>query len=525
MSYQRYGRAGDGRDGRRGDAGGHHLPTPGKQTLVQQLASAAPVQRRDGGGESGALEAGGESDVHAAAARGVATPSSQLPFLDTIQRAFGRHDVSNVRAHSGPDAAASAEAMGAEAYATGDHVVLGGGANLRTVAHEAAHVVQQRGGVQLKGGVGAAGDRYEQHADAVADLVVAGKSAEALLDEHAPDGGSRDGASSAGPVQRWLVPGETAQANKLLDRLDGIADSARTQRDRARDLSTVVPVSLRNPHWPSPYIVAYQDADNIRVSAEQAAALPQATTTLATLRNHVVQQGQALNTVKARLTAFENHYNGLKPQIDQQSARYGTIDQVMLEVNGAGKLGEWTQLALAIHGMNQVNMTNAVAAFTLRLDSGTFSETDVAAARLLGDGQRKRAVIQFLTELFTSGQLRLDTWSKSYPTAFDLRTGEFGAEWHLSCSSQRWLGQKWVFHAHCITTRDPDTNLHNGFMFKDILGTNHLKMTAERMAAGVQLDLPLPAATLTAMAATYQAEFQERLANDSTFRQTLKKAR
>ena len=72
--------------------------------------------------------------------------------------------------------------MGAEAYATGDHIVLGRGNDLHTVAHEAAHVVQQRGGVQRKGGVGEVGDAYERHADVVADRVVAGQSAEDLLD-------------------------------------------------------------------------------------------------------------------------------------------------------------------------------------------------------------------------------------------------------------------------------------------------------------------------------------------------------
>jgi hypothetical protein len=69
--------------------------------------------------------------------------------------------------------------MGAEAYATGSSVAFTGAPDLHTAAHEAAHVVQQRGGVQLKGGVGEANDPYERHADAVADQVVQGKSAEA----------------------------------------------------------------------------------------------------------------------------------------------------------------------------------------------------------------------------------------------------------------------------------------------------------------------------------------------------------
>jgi len=44
------------------------------------------------------------------------------------------------------------------------------------------HVVQQHRGVHLKGGVGEAGDVYEHNADAVADRVVTGRSAEDLLE-------------------------------------------------------------------------------------------------------------------------------------------------------------------------------------------------------------------------------------------------------------------------------------------------------------------------------------------------------
>ena len=133
--------------------------------------------------------AGAEPDtaaVHASAQRGIATAASPLPHAEMVQRLFGRHDVSGIKAHTCADAAASAGAMGAKAYATGDHVVLGGGADLHTVAHEAAHIVQQRGGVQLKGSVGEEGDAYERQADEVANLVVQGKSAEEVLDRCAP---------------------------------------------------------------------------------------------------------------------------------------------------------------------------------------------------------------------------------------------------------------------------------------------------------------------------------------------------
>ena len=44
--------------------------------------------------------------------------------------------------------------------------------------------------MQLQRGIGSSGDQYEQHADAVADLVVEGESAEPLLDRFASDGSS-----------------------------------------------------------------------------------------------------------------------------------------------------------------------------------------------------------------------------------------------------------------------------------------------------------------------------------------------
>ena len=176
-------------------------PGPGKRTLSEALGATAPapVQRVASGAGPGISAAppapsrasgtSGDEAVHAAAARGTTTSASGLPFADSIQRAFGRHDISSVQAHVGGEAAASARSMGAAAYASGNHVVFGGAPDLHTAAHEAAHVVQQRAGVHLKGGVGQEGDSYERHADAVADAVVQGRSAEALLDRQTGSGG------------------------------------------------------------------------------------------------------------------------------------------------------------------------------------------------------------------------------------------------------------------------------------------------------------------------------------------------
>jgi hypothetical protein len=173
------------------------------------------VQKKAGSGTAN------EQQVHAAAQQGIAGPGQPLPFRDQIQASFGQHDISHVRAHIAPGATA---AMGAQAYATGDHVVFNGQPDLHTAAHEVAHVVQQKKGVQLKGGVGAEGDTHERHADAVADHVVAGKSAEHMLGPAAAGGGASSQAVQMKPAAKAEDP--TAAHGKSDQMSMGSAQSA-----------------------------------------------------------------------------------------------------------------------------------------------------------------------------------------------------------------------------------------------------------------------------------------------------------
>ncbi len=194
---------------------------------------ATPVQRSADGDAT--------TDVHAAAARGVAGPAERLPFHDRIQAGFGpAHDVSHVQAHVGGAATEAAAAMGASAYATGDQIAFAGSPDLHTAAHEAAHVVQQRAGVQLKGGVGETGDPYERHADAVADAVVAGASAAPILDQMAGGGGS------SRAVQReladWqMVPPEVVFPGASFTRQRELLRAERDVEARAGLLRSIAP--------------------------------------------------------------------------------------------------------------------------------------------------------------------------------------------------------------------------------------------------------------------------------------------
>jgi hypothetical protein len=115
-------------------------------------------------------------------ARGFADPSQPLPHIARIQASFGPYDVTGVAAHRGTQAQATNAQLGSTAYASGEDVAFAGTPDLRTAAHEAAHVIQQRAGVELAGGVGMPADRFERHAEAVAERVASGASAVELLD-------------------------------------------------------------------------------------------------------------------------------------------------------------------------------------------------------------------------------------------------------------------------------------------------------------------------------------------------------
>jgi hypothetical protein len=104
-----------------------------------------------------------------------------LPFLDSIQKSFGHHDLSDVRAQTGAAAGAAVWERGAEAFTRGSVVTFAHAPGLHTAAHEAAHVIQQRAGVEVVGGVGRDGDAYERHADEVAERVVAKEVSEGGL--------------------------------------------------------------------------------------------------------------------------------------------------------------------------------------------------------------------------------------------------------------------------------------------------------------------------------------------------------
>lgn len=121
------------------------------------LKSAAPAGKRvmveppSRAGQK--LAARNQHDTGAEAARQIVTsPGLALPAATRafFEPRFG-FDLSHIRIHTDADAARSAQALGASAYALGQHIVFGAGryepqtASGRTLlAHELSHTIQQR---------------------------------------------------------------------------------------------------------------------------------------------------------------------------------------------------------------------------------------------------------------------------------------------------------------------------------------------------------------------------------------------
>ena len=159
----------------------YHEPEPARGPDTLREPPGDPLLADDA--DSVQMDGGRAGAVKAAASQGVKGSAGSLPYLSKIQESFGKHSVSSVKAFTDDKAKAANEAMGSHAYAKGDKVAFGeGGVNLHTVAHEAAHIIQQRAGIKPPGGVGTPGDPLEQQADEVADEVVQGHSAESMLD-------------------------------------------------------------------------------------------------------------------------------------------------------------------------------------------------------------------------------------------------------------------------------------------------------------------------------------------------------
>ncbi|MFD0025609.1 DUF4157 domain-containing protein [Streptomyces sp. NPDC127177] len=149
---------------------------------------------------------------------GTAGRPLEQPVREDMEARFGGADFSGVRLHTDATAQRSAAEIGARAYTSGQHIVLGGAkTDEHTLAHELTHVVQQRSGpvAGTDDGTGLRvsdpSDRFERAAEANAHRVMAASQAPTTR------AGARCGGGAAtrdhGAVQR--APAATGPAPAL----------------------------------------------------------------------------------------------------------------------------------------------------------------------------------------------------------------------------------------------------------------------------------------------------------------------
>ncbi|POG44822.1 hypothetical protein BV881_24465 [Streptomyces sp. ZL-24] len=154
----------------------------GNAAVVQMLRQAGQAEYADGAEGAHRHGAGcGHGVVQRSAVHDVLRTPGR-PLDDTTRADMEARlgaDFSDVRIHNDSAARASAAEVGARAYTSGSHVVIGdGGADQHTLAHELTHVIQQRSG-PVAGTVNGAGlkvsdpsDRFEREAEANATRVM-----------------------------------------------------------------------------------------------------------------------------------------------------------------------------------------------------------------------------------------------------------------------------------------------------------------------------------------------------------------
>ena len=200
-------------------AAGPSADPTGILTLQRSIGNAAVIQLLAASGDGYSQEQhehgpgcghGGPAPVQRSEVRSVLSSAGQ-PLGGSVRTEMETRlgaDFSDVRLHTGTAARRSAAEIGARAYTSGNHVVIGdGGGDKHTLAHELTHVIQQRRG-PVAGSDNGSGltvsdpsDRFEREAEANATRVLGMPLAPVANTGAATDAVQRS-TSAEGVVQR-----------------------------------------------------------------------------------------------------------------------------------------------------------------------------------------------------------------------------------------------------------------------------------------------------------------------------------
>ena len=199
-----------------------------RQAGTAQAGGAHDAGHDDTPSTSSDGSAAGRSPVHDVL-RSAGIPLDDATRVDMEARLGA--DFSTVRLHTGATAQRSAAEVGARAYTSGEHVVIGeGGADRHTLAHELTHVVQQRQGpvAGTDDGTGLSvsdpTDAFERAAEATARRALSGPAPDApAATPPAPE------PERGAVLQRYseVAPGEQGYPQKRVEGQPAAADDDR----------------------------------------------------------------------------------------------------------------------------------------------------------------------------------------------------------------------------------------------------------------------------------------------------------
>ncbi|MER5214905.1 DUF4157 domain-containing protein [Streptomyces sp. NPDC002838] len=176
-------------------------------------------------------------------------------------------DFSDVRVHADTEARRSAAEVGARAYTSGSHVVIGeGGGDKHTLAHELTHVIQQRQGAVAGTDNGSGlkisdpSDRFERAAEANARSVMSGPAPT----HHDVGPGLRTPAAGAA-VQRVTEEAAEYEVAALQTAAGNQATTEIVQRAGESQMEADAPARESTPPADEAELLASQDPDAVMV--------------------------------------------------------------------------------------------------------------------------------------------------------------------------------------------------------------------------------------------------------------------
>ncbi|WP_084735270.1 DUF4157 domain-containing protein [Actinophytocola xinjiangensis] len=329
-----------------------HQPQPAPRTpllaLQRGIGNAAVVQLLRRAGHPGAQERHrhGPDGNHQQTALPV-----QRSAVHDVLRAGGRPldddtrtemearlgaDFSDVRIHTDSTARASAAEIGARAYTSGDHVVIGdGGADKHTLAHELTHVIQQRSG-PVAGTDHGDGltisdphDRFERAAEANARQVISGVRPSipgtTAIDQREPSGRADEES-----VQRYVVVQPGGAGYPTL----GSRDEEGQEREPGEDFfPSQHAVGGRYVSESGEPNIQYNGAVPLRISAKSDLAI-----------EDVQNQAKAFFATEKRIAEAEKYLKGIVQIQQAESGNYLTLRRtrkVLKIKNRAEELTLW----------------------------------------------------------------------------------------------------------------------------------------------------------------------------------------